>query len=94
MVTKMANKIGLKQRNCHFGPNLWFLVTDCFKNEISEQLNTIISFNMLCAMVFLIFCLKIVSEYDQEIPQSQTADNPVAPRGRAAQPSRDTRRTN
>ena len=28
------------------------------------------------------------SEYDQEIPQSQTADNPVAPRGRAAQPSR------
>ena len=33
----------------------------------------------------------IVSEYDQEIPQSQTADNPVAPRGRAAQPSRDTR---
>ena len=34
---------------------------------------------------------KIVSEYDQEIPQSQTADNPVAPRGRAALPSRDTR---
>ena len=34
---------------------------------------------------------KIVSEYDQEIPQSQTADNPMAPRGRAAQPSRDTR---
>ena len=37
---------------------------------------------------------KIVSEYDQEIPQSQTADNPVAPLGRAAQPSRDTRKTN
>ena len=37
---------------------------------------------------------KIVSEYDQEIPQSQTADNPVAPRGRAAQPSRDTRKSN
>ena len=34
--------------------------------------------------------LKIVNEYDQEIPQSQTADNPEAPRGRAAQPSRDT----
>ena len=28
------------------------------------------------------------SEYDQEIPQSKTADNPVAPRGRAAQPPR------
>ena len=36
---------------------------------------------------------RIVSEYDQEIPQSQTADNPVAPRGRAAQPSQDTRKT-
>ena len=34
------------------------------------------------------------SEYDQEIPQSQTADNPVAPRGRAAQPSQDIRKTN
>ena len=38
--------------------------------------------------------LKIVSEYDQEIAQSQTADNLVAPRGRAAQPSIDTRKTN
>ena len=28
-----------------------------------------------------IYCLKIGSEYDQEIQQSQTADNPVAPRG-------------
>ena len=37
---------------------------------------------------------KIVSEYDQEIPQSQTSDYSVAPRGRAAQPSRDTRKTN
>ena len=36
----------------------------------------------------------IVSQYDQNIPQSQTADNPMAPRGRAAQPSRDTRKTN
>ena len=37
---------------------------------------------------------KIVSEYDQEIPQLQTADNPMTPRGRAAQPSRDARKTN
>ena len=36
---------------------------------------------------------KIVSVYDQEIPQSQTADNPIAPQGNAAQPSRDTRKT-
>ena len=45
-------------------------------------------------MHFLLKCSKIVSEYDQEIPQSQTTDNPVAPRGRATQTSRDTRRTN
>ena len=31
--------------------------------------------------------VKLVSEYDQELPQSQTADIHVAPRGRAAQPS-------
>ena len=37
---------------------------------------------------------KKVSEYDQEIPHLQTADNPVASRGRAAQPLRDTRKTN
>ena len=37
---------------------------------------------------------KIVSEYDQKISQSQAADNPLAPRGRAAQPPRDTRETN
>ena len=37
---------------------------------------------------------KIVSEYDQEIPQSQTADKPMALRGRATQQLRDTRKTN
>ena len=36
----------------------------------------------------------IVSEYDQEIPQSQAADNLVVPRERATQQSRDTRKTN
>ena len=46
----------------------------------------------LCSTFSLRTFSQIVSEYDQEIPQSQTADNPVAPRGRAAQPSRDTRR--
>ena len=34
------------------------------------------------------------SEYDQEIPQSQTADKNMAPRGRVTQQSRDTRKTN
>ena len=44
--------------------------------------------------VFLLTDNKKNSEYDQEIPQSQTIDNPMALRGRAAQPSRDTRKTN
>ena len=30
---------------------------------------------------------KIISEYDQEIPQSQTAVNPMAPRGRVKKTS-------
>ena len=42
----------------------------------------------------IIITEKKVSEYDQKIPQSQLADNPIAPRGRAAQPSRDTEGTN
>ena len=52
--------------------------------------------NILALLLFYQQCIhsKIVSEYDQEIPQSQSAENPVAPRGRAAQPSRDTRKTN
>ena len=35
-----------------------------------------------------------ISEYDQEIQQSQTADKPMAQRGRATQPPRDTKKTN
>ena len=37
---------------------------------------------------------EIVSEYDQKIPQSQTADKPMALGGRATQQSRDTRKAN
>ena len=33
---------------------------------------------------------KHVSQYDQEIPQSQTADRPMTPQRRATQQSRDT----
>ena len=38
--------------------------------------------------------LKKVSEYDQQIPQSQTVDKPMASRGRAAQQSQDAKKTN
>ena len=36
----------------------------------------------------------IESEYDQEMPQSQTATKPMPPRGIATQQSRDTQKTN
>ena len=49
---------------------------------------------LFCHLISCYVNTKIVSEYDQEIPHSQTEDNPMAPRGRAAQPSRDTRKTN
>ena len=35
---------------------------------------------------------EIVSEYDQEIPQSQTADKPMTQGGRATEQSQDTRK--
>ena len=68
---------------------MWSQLTDAFKKRYEKE--------MQCHMAFITNpqnTLKIVSEYDQEIPQSQTADNPVAPLGRAAKPSRDTRKTN
>ena len=37
---------------------------------------------------------KIVSEYDREIPQSQFADKPLAPRVRTTQQSQGTSKTN
>ena len=38
-----------------------------------------------CCILTMVDSEKIVSEYDQEIPQSQTADKPMAPRGKATQ---------
>ena len=38
MVTKMADKIGLKERNCHFRPNLSLMETDFLR--IRYQANT------------------------------------------------------
>ena len=54
---------------------------------ISELVLILVSFLVfLCNTIMTGKTSKIISEYDQEIPQSQTADNPVAPR--------DTRKTN
>ena len=57
----------------------------------------LVAAKLICHRVSL-FCLilhgTIVSEYDQEVPQLQTADKPMALRGRATQQPRDTRKTN
>ena len=37
MVTKMADTIGLKQRNCHFGPNFRLLETDCLTAKYKKS---------------------------------------------------------
>ena len=50
-------------------------------------------FELLSICIMFFGATKIVSEYDQEIPQSQTADKPMAPRGKATQQSRDTMKT-
>ena len=56
-----------------------------FIAKLSEGLKIIDPIFITCDDIGkLVLVTKIVSEYDQEIPQSQTADNPVAPRGRAA----------
>ena len=72
------------QMHCLYVRTGEFQTLCIFLHQANRTLNQLI--------MFVIY--KIVSEYDQEIPQSQTADNPVASRGRAAQPSRDTRKTN
>ena len=71
----------------------------CFKTYIfflvnSSNLMDTTKTHRITADFHCQFITKIVSEYDQEIPQSQTADYPMAPRGRATQPSGHTRKTN
>ena len=66
--------------------------SDQFKKIVKRYIR--VGYNLDIMRQSACLVLKIVNEYDQEIPQSQTADNPVAQRGRAAQPSRDIRKTN
>ena len=52
-----------------------------FENLVFVIMSTKKIGNIYALSLKLLRCLlsKIVSEYDQEIPQSQTTDNPVAP---------------
>ena len=51
------------------------------------------TFQVTCIINTSINNKKNIDEYDQEIPQSRTADKPVASRGRATHQLRDTRKT-
>ena len=84
----------MEHSNC-FIENL-LLVWEFSKMKKKSGLRLYLAAQIIClfSLRFSYNMLKIVSEYDQEIPQSQTADNAVAPRGRATQPLRDTRKTN
>ena len=70
------NKKETKLKKCA-QPNKIIIINYLYRVKIEKNISSISCKN---------------SEYDQEIPQSQTTDNPMAPRGRAAQPSRDTMR--
>ena len=91
---------GYEGTDCDTGEMLFPCVSKTYLIDLCNQL-------FLESQATLLFCKSdlftfrfiqkiyiIVSKYFQEIPQSQTADNPVAPQGRATQPSRDTRKTN
>ena len=66
----------------------------CVKSSDRRVFSKYIIITFSCLNTVKIILAKTVREYDQEIPQSQTADIPMAPRGRVTQPSRDTRKTN
>ena len=50
-------------------------------------------FAFLIISLYFSLMKRIVSDNDKEMPQSQTADNPMAPRRRVTQQSLDTRKT-
>ena len=49
MVTKMANKTGLKKRDYHFGPNLSLLETDFLRIRYQHKRIPRKTFSILCA---------------------------------------------
>ena len=60
---------------------------------IQENINTIklhATSSLFCSELIA----KLVSEHDQEIPQSQTADKPMAPRGRNRHTRKQTKQIN
>ena len=86
---------GLLQQRCMLHPciKLTYVISMHILCVLITKKNTLFSMHYY-ANCALERPLKIVSEYDKEIPQSQTAEKSMASRGRATQPQRDTRKTN
>ena len=60
MVTKMADKVGLKERNCYSGLNLRLLQTCFLRNRYQhKRILKKQSFDMLCVMIIVIICYNI-----------------------------------
>ena len=59
----MADEIGLKKRNCHFGSNLRLSERDVERIG-NQQINTKKPFNILCFVIILIISLNILLVFD------------------------------
>ena len=70
----------------------WILIFHLVKKK-SELIRPIPLCCYLMVMLDMLTIKKKISEYGQEIPQSQTADKPMTPQGRATK-SQGTRKTN
>ena len=87
------------QHYFEFGMPIFYII-DKQNEEGSDSVGRVLNLgsrvtcNRLTRDTVLCLEAKLLSKYDQEIPQSQTADKSMAPQRRATQQSRDTRKTN
>ena len=71
---------------CCSHPKITDLIKTQIKKETSSPLGVFVYMTLVLkshALIHIMVDIKIVSEYDQEIPQSQNADKPVSLPGRA-----------
>ena len=67
-----------------------------FSHLLTDHSKAVLLSSIFICYLFHVFLIlpKIVSEYDQEIPQLQNADKAMAPQGRTTSQSQDTKKTN
>ena len=98
-VSNFLDAFDIVQHYFEFGITIFYNI-DKQNEEGSDSVGRVLNLGSRVACDRLtrdtVLCLeaKLLSKYDQEIPQSQTADKPMAPQRRATQQSRDTKKTN